>query len=87
MYNSFKNYKRLSSPLRIEKMSDKAKEKCFELIEKDNYMSSRKISAILRDRNVANVLNKLRYTYKTPKLKKKIFNFRRKQDIIGVNAI
>ena len=77
LYNSFKNDKRLSSPLRIEKMSDKAKEKCIELIENDSNMSSRKISVILRDKNLANVskttivnaLNKLGYTYKTPKLK------------------
>ena len=69
--------KRISSPLRIEKMSDKAKEKCIELIENDNNMSSRKISVILRDKNFTNVskttivnaLYKLGYTYKTPKLK------------------
>ena len=78
LYNSFKNNKNLSSPLRIKKMSDKVKEKCIELIENDRNMSSRKISIILRDKNLANVskttivnaLNKLGYTYKTPKLKK-----------------
>ena len=58
-------------------MSDKAKEKCIELIENDSNISLRKISVILRDKNLANVsktsivnaLNKLRYTCKTPKLK------------------
>ena len=77
MYNSFKKDKRLSSPLRIEKMSDNAKVKCIELIENDTKMSSRKIFVILRDKNLANVfktpivnsLNKLGYTYKIPKLK------------------
>ena len=75
MYSTFKNDKRLSSPLKIEKMSDKAKEECIELIENDSNMSSRKISVILRDKDLANVskttivnaLNKLGYTCKTPK--------------------
>ena len=70
LYNSFNNDKRLSSPLKIAKMSDRAKEKCIEIIENDSNMSSIKFSFILRDKNLANVskttivnaLNKLGYT-------------------------
>ena len=58
-------------------MSDKAKEKFIELNENDSNMSSRKISIILRNKNldnvskttIANTLNKLGYAYKTPKQK------------------
>ena len=55
LYNSLKNYKRQSSPLKIKKMIDKPKEKCIELIKNDCNMSSRKIFVILIDKNLAYV--------------------------------
>ena len=55
----------------------KQQQKYIELIKNDSKMSSRKISVILRDKNLANLskttivneLNKLGYTYKIHKLK------------------
>ena len=59
-------------------MSEKASLKCIELIEENN-ISSRKISNILREENLAdvskttivNALKKLGYVYKASKLKVK----------------
>ena len=45
-----KNNKRQSNPSRIVKMFDKARDNCFELIENDSYMLSRKFSVIIRDK-------------------------------------
>ena len=58
-------------------MPSLAKEKCIELIEEDNNLSSRKIANILSNKNLADVskttiinfLIKHGYTYKAPKLK------------------
>ena len=66
-------------------MSNKAKEKSIELIGNDSNMSSRKVSVILRDKNLANVskttivnaLNKLGCTYKILKLKIKNPHFQK----------
>ena len=79
LYYLFKSDRRHSSPSRGEKLSEKASLKCIELLEENNNISSRKISNILREENlagvskttIANALKKLGYVYKAPKLKVK----------------
>ena len=54
LYNTFKNDKRQTSPLRTEKTSIKRKKNTFDLL-KTTATRRKKISVILRDKNFANV--------------------------------
>ena len=55
LFYSFKSDRRHSSPSRGEKLSEKTSLKCIELLEENNNISSRKISNILREENLADV--------------------------------